>query len=369
MSLRWLSSAILAGVTLLALPASGPQIDPNFFPYTQGWLGADAAYSIPLDESSTVWLFGDTFVGKQREPRTMIHNSVALRSCGGSHCSATYWWSGMRTGHDAAFFKTPETDYFWPLDGFVFQRKLYVFLEQMQATPEGGAFGFDYSRIVLATVANPWANPSGWQISYRTISMGNRVVPGIATVISPEHLNTEYVSVFTLFRPSKAKHFCGLLRLPLNDLSKAGESAGWQYLATGSKWLAWKQSTSPIDALPLLDGNITEMSVTFHSDRAQWMAVYPTPGFLSNRVAYSTASNLAGPWTAARPLFTYPEMQQGDPSYTAHVFCYAAKEHPELESAREMAFTYACNSTHEPEILEDMRLYRPVLVRQTFPLP
>jgi hypothetical protein len=364
--LRWLSAPILSGMALVAL--AEPRIDSNFFPYTHSWMGADAAYSIPLDQSSTVWLFGDTFVGKQREARTMIHNSIAIRRCRGSNCRATYWWSGMRAGHNSSFFKTPETDYYWPLDGFVHQRKLYVFLEQMRATPEGGAFGFDYSRIVLATVSNPWANPHDWQISYQTISMGSLVVPGIATAIPSKQSNTEYVSVFTLFRPSEAKPFCGLLRLPLSDLAAASDSANWQYLAAGSKWLTWKRSTSPPDALPLLDGNITEMSVVFHSATAPWIAVYPTPGFVSNTASYRTAGDLSGPWTTSRPLFNYPEMQRGDPRYTAHVFCYAAKEHSELETAGEMAFTYACNSTYEPEILKDMRLYHPVLVRQTFPL-
>jgi hypothetical protein len=60
-------------------------------------------------------------------------------------------------------------------------------------------------------------------------------------------------------------------------------------------------------------------------------------------------------------------MRRGDPRYTPNVFCYAAKEHPELEITGKIAFTYACNSVKEPEILKDMRLYRPNLV--TMPAP
>src|SRR2546430_16976623 len=33
------------------------------FGYTDGWLGADDAYSIPLTSTESLWLFGDTFVG------------------------------------------------------------------------------------------------------------------------------------------------------------------------------------------------------------------------------------------------------------------------------------------------------------------
>ncbi|HEY1950627.1 MAG TPA: DUF4185 domain-containing protein [Bryobacteraceae bacterium] len=352
------------GVVVLSAPAV--QIDADFFPYAQGWLGGDAAYSIPLDQYSTVWLFGDTFTGTRRTPATMIHNSIAIRKCQGSDCRVSYWWSGMRARHASSFFKTHETDYFWPLDGFVYRRRLYVFLEQMHTTGGGGAFGFDYSGIWLATVSNPFSSPDRWRISYQSISPGNVAVPGIATVIESNRLNAGYLSVFTLFRRPNSEPFCGLLRLSLNDLPSAGQSPNWQYLAVGSRWLPWKRSTSPADALKLLGGNITEMSVAFHPDNAQWVAIYPLPGFLTNAASYSTAKEIRGPWTPPQRLFTYPEMQKGDSRYTQRVFCYAAKEHVELERTGEIAFSYACNSTKESEILNDMRLYRPILVRMAF---
>jgi hypothetical protein len=55
-------------------------------------------------------------------------------------------------------------------------------------------------------------------------------------------------------------------------------------------------------------------------------------------------------------------MRSSDPRHTPNVFCYAAKEHPELELKGQLALTYACNSTKEDEIMRDMRLYRPELV-------
>ncbi len=343
-------------IGLLAAPAGA-----ELFPYQDGWLGADAAYSIPINESTTLWLFGDTFVGKERAPQTMIHNSIAIRSCHKGDCRVTYWWTGMHTQRDSAFFQTTETDYFWPLDGFAYKDKLYIFLEQMHATGAGGAFGFDYSQIMLATISNIAATPSFWKISYSTIAKGGEVVPGIATVIPAHQTGTQYVFVFTLFRQLPSAPICGLLRLPLAELAHADETTKWEYLATGSKWRVWGQSTAPADALKLLDGNITEMSVVYHPDAAKWLAVYPTPGFLSKAAAYSTASELGGPWTESRRLFEYPEMQKNDPSYTPHVFCYAAKEHPELEKKGEIDVTYACNSTDEQEIFRDLRLYRPEL--------
>ena len=359
--LRLLATGVCA--LLAGGAAAEPVINTNFFPYSHGWLGADAAYSIRLNKSETLWLFGDTFVGERREPRTMIHNSVAIRNCQAGICRLGYWWSGRYTGHAISFFKTPESDYYWPLDGFVYRQKLYIFLERMHTTGGGGAFGFDYSRIMLATVLNFAAKPDQWRISYQTVATGNAAIPGVA-VVRPDQSTADYLYVFTLFRRSAPKPFAGLLRLRLDDLAVAGTAAQWQYLAGESKWRDWKRSTSPADASKVLAGNITEMSVVFHAERQEWMAVYPTPGALSNTACYSTARNLGGPWAGPRPLFHYPEMRKDDPRYSAHVFCYAAKEHPELERENEIAFTYACNSTEEPEVLRDMRLYRPELVKK-----
>ena len=366
---------IFSAVAVSVLCAFAPETDDHFFPYSQGWLGGDSAYSIPLNASSTLWLFGDTFVGKRntadrRQSSAMIHNSVAIRKCHGG-CSIQYWWSGMYTPHPKSFFRTANSDYYWPLDGFVYRSKLYIFWEHMHKVGNGGAFGFDYSGVVLATVANYNASPADWKISSQTITTGNAVVPGIAatllplpaaTIASEEVLSPDYTYVFTLFRRSAKTPFIGLLRLPLSALSSAGSSTRWEYLDTTSQWHSWRLDSSPPGALKLIDGNITEMSVVYHPDLYRWVAIYPTPGFLSTTASYSTAGNVNRPWTEAHSLFSYPEMQPSDPSYTPNVFCYAAKEHPELESGGNFALTYACNSTQEPEIMRDMRLYRPELI-------
>lgn len=352
---RYLIVIISLAVSLA--PAFAAQSNDNFFPYRQGWLGGDSAYSIPLNSSSTLWLFGDTFVGKtnatdRKKPSAMIHNSIAIRRCDGE-CRITYWWSDMHTSHPKSFFKTADSDYFWPLDGFVYAGKLYIFWEKMHSTGKGGAFGFDYSGVTLFTIPNYLAPPDKWHISYRAAVSGNQVIPGIAAAVL-----SDYAYVFTLFRQSVQNPFLGLMRIPMSN----SHSSPWEYLNADSHWVAWNPHAYPSDVLSLIRGNITEMSVAFHPDLHAWIAIYPTPGFLSSTASYSTAKSLDGPWTKARPIFSYPEMRSSDPRYTPNVFCYAAKEHPELEAKGRLALTYACNSTKEEEIMRDMRLYRPELV-------
>ena len=67
--LRHGSKCLLWWFLLGALPlhaASGPatpapELDA-LFQRTNGWIGADADYSIPLDSRTALWLFGDSIV-------------------------------------------------------------------------------------------------------------------------------------------------------------------------------------------------------------------------------------------------------------------------------------------------------------------
>jgi hypothetical protein len=61
-------------------------------------------------------------------------------------------------------------------------------------------------------------------------------------------------------------------------------------------------------------------------------------------------------------------MQNSNPNYTPNVFCYADKEHPELESPGSLTFTYACNSIVEDEVLKNMNLYHPRMVTMAQPV-
>src|ERR1051326_1348583 len=58
------------------------------FPYKDGWLGGDAAYSVAVSPTKSVWLFGDSFVNpsageqrneaKDRRGAKMVRNSVGV---------------------------------------------------------------------------------------------------------------------------------------------------------------------------------------------------------------------------------------------------------------------------------------------------
>jgi len=57
---------LLSGAALLqAQERSKIDCTPSF-PFKDSWWGADAAYSIPLPDGRSIWIFGDTLYGDRR---------------------------------------------------------------------------------------------------------------------------------------------------------------------------------------------------------------------------------------------------------------------------------------------------------------
>lgn len=368
-------------------PATAACVSAAYFPCAQGWLGGDGAYSVPLGNGTSLWIFGDTYVGpstatSRTQSNAFIHNSIAISTCAGQSCSFQYFWNGMNTSGQGPVFSVPgsTTDWFWPMDGFVYNNTLYLALMQMHATGSGGAFGFAYSGTQLASISNYTASPSQWSISYQVLNTGGTAVPGASIVVNqgpngnPDPTNPEgasYAYFFTVIPNSNSSisPYMALLRLPLSELNSAARpgNTSWEYLTTSSTWSTWSDTDTslPGDNAAVINPGATEMTVRYHSSTNQWIAVYPLG--LDNAAFYSLSSSMTSSWGASESLYSYPEMQSSNPNYTPNVFCYAAKEHVELESAGQLFFTYACNSTVESDVTNNMNLYRPEVVTQSLP--
>jgi Domain of unknown function (DUF4185) len=350
------------------------------FPYENGWLGADAAYSIPLGSGQSLWLFGDTFVGdralRSRAQRpAMPRNSIGISQCDNQHCTIRYYWNRMYQPHPRAFFDLAGAGWFWPLDGFIADGSLHVVLEEMHAVGTG-AFGFGNSALVLASIPNFHEAPTRWKIHYQKILSGDSAVPGVSVVTGPANFNpypkdpngAVWVYFFTLRKLANHSGIA-LTRLPIASLSRAAQAGGrWQYLSASGKWLSWTSpGVLPADAKTVLSDGYTEFTVRYHPEQGRWVAVAPSTKLTEARAVYSLAPALDGPWSTPQTLLQYPEMKNGNPDKTPNVFCYAAKEHPEFETSGTLLFTYACNSLVEEEIFKNMDLYHPVVVTRPMP--
>ena len=382
--LLMLSTLVSCGGGSQAPSSPTPAQGITYFPYQQGWLGADGAYSVPLGATQSLWIFGDTFIGaatatSRTQSTGSLHNSIAISTCSQQSCAWQYYWSGMDTASAGPVFSTGTSDWYWPMDGFVYNGTLFLALMQMHATGTGGAFGFAYSGVQLASINNYTSPPNQWSITYQVLNTGAAAVPGVSTVVAegpnanpdPSNpLGATYAYFFTLIGSSTpATEYMALLRLPLSQLNSSARpgNSNWEYLKSDSTWGNWPgaQTSLPTDLAAVISPGATEMTVRYHPSTNQWIAVYPVG--LSNSAYYSLAASMTGPWGQSENLYSYPEMQSSNANYTPNVFCYAAKEHTELETVGQIFFTYACNSLQESDVTNNMSLYHPVVVTQTLP--
>jgi hypothetical protein len=370
------------GALLFGGIAAHGQADTPSFPDQDRWLGADDAYSISLNHGRSLWLFGDTFIGEKPDSvRTaksgFIRNSLGITTCSEKKCEIEYFWAS-RNGQPDSFFAAPGTDWYWPLDGFIYDGVLYVALMQMHA--EGsGAMGFAFSGTQMAVIRNYTKPPEEWKIAYQQLNSGPTAVPGVSIVVlhgpggNPNPSDPKggsYAYFFTLVQgTTPAAQHLGLLRIALDKLADAARpgSSAWEYLNSEEGWSVWPKNDTalPADHSVVLTPGATEMSVRYHADTKEWIAVYPHSGV--KKAEYALSKSMLRGWQAPKTLFSYPEVETANANYTKNVFCYAAKEHVELELDGQLVFTYACNSFKEDELFDKTKLYRPMVV--TVPLP
>jgi len=332
---------------------------PNF-PYKEGWLGGDAGYSIALAPGKSVWLFGDSFVrqspGPTRSGSRFVRNAIAISTCDEKHgWQINYYWRSHGKQAARAFFDTNNEKYwYWPLDGFVFQKRLYVTLAQLENNPNEKIFSFKTAAVVLAKVSNMAAPPDQWRIEYSKLTEGSTFYPGSTVVVHQKH------AYFFVLNEKQRQMI--LSRVPLEKLDEP--AANLQYFA---KDKTWKRGLNGADALVIIETGHSEMSVRYHPKIKQWVAV--TGGdFMSNKIMMRTAPDLTGPWSQWQAVHEFSEMNPKAVGHDPDTWCYAVKEHIEFASPDKLLITYACNSFKFEKQVANMSIYRPKAVLLELPL-
>jgi Domain of unknown function (DUF4185) len=338
-------------------PSNGHSRPLPDFSYTQGWLGADDAYSVPIGPNKSVWLFGDTFVGTpetklRSQAKTMVHNSVGISECDqGKTCALSYFWHEPDSPKPRSFFDTGTDDlYYWPLDGFLEGKTLYLSLLAVRNKPDaklGDAFGFEIVGTKLATVENVQLPPEKWHVGVQDLTDAH-LWTGASLV-----RDGKYVIWYTEVSEGEGRGFMTEMRLPRNKMAKP--SGNWEYLNKDNHWVAGLASK---DAMHVIEQPISEMSVRYHPSIKKWLALSPGPDFPSPWAVVRSADSPVGPWSSPQKIYEFPEMKRDNPGYDKDTFCYAVKEHIEFADDK-IALTYACNSMVLSKTMANMNIYRP----------
>lgn len=328
---------------------------------TLGWQGADAAYSIPLPDGRDVWIFGDTLYGPERvvhgNTPQMVHNSLGISTCKDGQWHLNYIVKHDAAGKALSYFapKDPQ-HWYWALDGFYANGDLWVTLlcVRHSSKPAPAAMDFETCGSDLAQVTHLDRNPQKWDVTiHQLVPDGVKAYPSATTVV-----DGGYAYLFALYESGTRPLL--VTRIPLNKLSDP--AANLQYLANDGMW---KPGFNPADAKEVMAHGASELSIRYHPELKKWLAVMVDPAWFSDKIILRTAPNLTGPWSEGEVIYRMPEMQPG-PSHNKNVFCYAGKEHPELEKS-DLVFTYVCNTMDAPELVTRRDIYHPQVITTAIP--
>jgi hypothetical protein len=343
-------------VTVSELPAYD-----QLFHREEGWTGADGAYSVALSEDKTLWLFGDTWVGKIRNGRhveaTLINNSIAIQQ-GKDPATAKVHFYFRQTvdGRPEPFIRSPDGKrWFWMYDGVLGSDGLYLFLIELEKDEPSG---FRTVGAWLAQVANAKDYPLKWHIRLKRLPWARFAPSGDRFFGSAILEDGGFYYIYGIdeeIRDGWHHKYMILARVPNDHLWDLDR---WRFYADG----VWKSDGGA--STRLCDEMANEYSVSFLEGLGQYIAVYTDEG-ISARIVARKAPTPCGPWSDPVLLFTCPEAE-----WDPRIFCYAAKGHPSLSSAKDgLIVTYVANSTDFKQVVADARLYRPRFLKVRFSPP
>ena len=356
----WLFLLTLVLLTATLQAYASHSISVPDFPYSQGWLGADDAYSLPLSPIQSLWLFGDTFVGTPKtqlrnQSKTMVRNSVGISDCKPHHaCTIRYFWTKPNDPKPRSFFDTGTDDlWYWPLDAYLSGDTLYVSLLAVRNKPGAtskDAFGFEIAGTKLATIRNAHDSPPKWKIGISDLSDA-RLWLGVSIVPDGNQL-IWYAQV----SEGEGHGFTTAVRVARDKVGELPKT--WEHRTPNGQWAPGLPGSDPAH---VIDQAISEMSVRYHPSTKKWIALSTGPEFPSPRAVIREADSPVGPWSKPQTIFEFPEMKAANPGYDKDTFCYAVKEHTEFATDK-IVLTYACNSMVLKKTMENMQIYRPKVV-------
>lgn len=311
------------------------------------WLGADAAYSVPLDGDRVLWLFGDTFIGDgstSRREATFIRNSVAIQTgLNVRDANITFHW-GRDGDTTTSFFPATADAWLWPVHGVYRNGVLTLFFTRVMGATDG--LGFKLAGVAALRCDDLSGVPESWQ--FRSLDLPNTpgafaMVFGVALIDAGDH-------VYAYCDAELDGHTIYLLRWRTEDFD-AGRLAAAQWW--DGKTFAYEGALR--DGLsPVFRHGASEFSVQPLAD-GRYLQIQ-SHRFPSSDIRYRVAPRPEGPWSEPTRIFLPPESRRRG------TLVYAAKAHPELADEG-LLVTYAANHFDPKTLLEDRSLYYPRFVR------
>ena len=314
-----------------------------------GWAGADGAYSVPMPDGSTLWLFSDTFWGdvnddgSRGDGTAFVNNTVGHQDSTGN----VRFYHGGGDGKPKSVLTPPDgKGWFWQHDAVVdASGKISVLLGQFDRTPGGGALGF---KAIGSWLAEMEMGQDGPEVSkYLKLPHFQEATDGKPSIFFGSAVLKEesYQYVYGVADHAFTKDAL-LARVKSDDLNQA---ESWEFF-DGEGW-----SSDFGDAKPVAKGVSVE-----HSVHRTANGEYAMVAQVDNKIQVRRAPSPEGPWSEPENVWTTPEQVDSDMTYNA-------KAHPELSDNRGLLISYNVNTMDWDRNLGVAEVYRPRFIRLSDP--
>jgi hypothetical protein len=309
------------------------------------WLGADAAYSVPLNDGRILWMFGDTLVARSernvRSDAKLIRNSVAIQR-GDDPLTAgmTFHWRGA-AGDATSFFAEEGDRWYWPQHGIRLGKELVLFLVRMR--PTTGGVGFEVDGWRAAVVDDASGEPADWT---PRIVASTGTPPGIVFGAALYRDGR----VYALGQRDPGDHSGYLMRWTEDDVA-TGKIAFAEWWVDIRGWI----NDVRVAPTPVMPNTGPGGSLHYDVGRRKWLSIR-SDGV--GNIVMATADRPIGPFSTQQAIFRPPESDRPG------MLVYAAKAHPELAAGGGLAITYVANPAGDlATLINDTSLYYPRFVK------
>jgi hypothetical protein len=331
---------ILTGQTGIVLAADIDSVfNAMFRKDIGGWVAADATFSIYLPDGRTLWLFGDTFIGKAEPDGSIAPGAVMIRNS-----AVIQDGDSLRTlyrGTPAApddFIPTdnPDSTWYWPEHGVVYNDTLRIFVARYRTNPEGPAgFQFEFDGNDIANLTWPGLEfINSIHIPYYNI---NKVIYG-------DRILADSIFLYIYGRREESNN----ISYPHLARARADDLLGpWEFSA-GSSW-----AKDPAWSFRINSFQVSQQYGVFkHEDK---YILLTQDIWFSTKIWSFTSHSPKGPWSNKTLVYDTPKI-------TDDAFTYNAYPHPQFDNNNQLLVSYNNNGNFW-EIFNNADLYRPVFIR------
>jgi len=332
---------------------SARDLGPLFYPNSVKMLGQDAAYSIPIRQNETLWVFGDTIIGTLDETGRRIlegmpcNTGLICRDADAANGLQAYEYLLDQTSVPRQLIslepdEAPDVYRVWGMHGCHLAGKIYWYFIRIRIDPDGiWPYKFATAGSGLAVSNYPELKFRRLENHGTTLWWGDKA-PCMGVAVLPE-VESGYIYVYaTLYR--ELKHYCYIARVRPEAIENP---AAYEYLCNPApRW-----SADAAAAISIMEEMPTELSVSYNAYLSCYLAVHSleTRGKMVGR----TAPTPWGPWSAPTVLWTSKVALRNPLVYNGPMV-YAGKEHAELarENGRIIYLTCVEFEEYLPRLVE-----------------